>query len=235
MDNRAHVWAFCFNNSAKHLMIKHTYREGTVGLRPEDLGVGNPLSEPDPMDRIWTIPNVISYLRVVLLLPLGLGLIVSENYGWSLVVLTVLGSTDWLDGYLARRLNQQSRLGKELDPVADRASVLLVALTLVATGVLPWILFILIFVVDMTLLLLGVAWFGGYPQTHVNIFGKLRTVLLLVGLPMLILAAALHSDGVRVAGLIITSIGVVVHWVAGATYVGQMVELRRDRRAKPRH
>lgn len=183
------------------------------------------------MDRIWTIPNIISYLRVVLFLPLALGLIVSQNYGWSLVVLTVLGGTDWLDGYLARRLDQRTRLGKELDPVADRASILLIALTLVATGVLPWIMFVLILVVDMTLLGLGVAWFGGYPQTHVNIFGKARTLFLLVGLPGLILAAALGSEPTRTAFLIVTGIGVALHWVAGAGYVGQMVELRREEEA----
>lgn len=185
-------------------------------------------AQVDPLDRIWTIPNVISYLRVVLFLPLALGLIVSGNYGWSLVVLAALGATDWLDGYLARRLDQQTRLGKELDPVADRASVLLVALTLVAAGLLPWFMFVLILVVDLSLLGLGVAWFGGYPQTHVNLVGKARTVFLLVGLPGLILAAALGSEPTRIAALIVTGLGIVLHWVAGASYVQQMVQLRRE-------
>src|SRR5215203_7321887 len=68
--------------------------------------------------RVWTVPNALSVLRL-LGLPLFLWLVLGpEADGWALVVLMLSGITDYLDGYLARRLNQASRLGQILDPVA---------------------------------------------------------------------------------------------------------------------
>lgn len=188
----------------------------------------NPLK--DPMQQVWTIPNILSYLRIVVFMPLSLALIVSGYYAWSLVALFFLGCSDWLDGYLARRLNQRSRLGEELDPIADRASILLTSLTMVFTGILPWEVFALIAVVDVTLAGIALVLFKGYPNSQVNIFGKARTALLLVGLPMLLFAEALQSPGWRVAALVVVWAGVAIHWIAGATYVQQMVASWRTKR-----
>ena len=75
-------------------------------------------------DRVWTIPNIISIVRLAGV-PLFLWLIlVAEADGWALVVLMLSGVTDYLDGYLARKLNQTSKLGEILDPVADRLYIL---------------------------------------------------------------------------------------------------------------
>ncbi len=178
-------------------------------------------------DVVWTIPNRVSFARILILLPLSLALIASGYYGWSLVSLTLLGLTDGLDGALARKLNQTSKLGEELDPVSDRASVLLVSLGLVFAGVLPWQLFAVILGADLLLLALGVAWFNGYPPTHVNLVGKIRTTVLLFGLPFLLLAAALHNDILRAIGLVIVTVGVALHCVAAVTYIQQMVAARR--------
>ena len=188
----------------------------------------NPLK--DPMQQVWTIPNILSYLRIVVFMPLSLALIVSGYYAWSLVALFFLGCSDWLDGYLARRLNQRSRLGEELDPIADRASILLTSLTMDFTGILPWEVFALIAVVDVTLAGIALVLFKGYPNSQVNIFGKARTALLLVGLPMLLFAEALQSPGWRVAALVVGGGGVAIHWIAGATYVQQMVASWRSKR-----
>ena len=74
--------------------------------------------------RVLTIPNVISVIRLAGV-PLFLWLVlVPEADGWALAVLFVSGLTDYADGYLARRLNQTSRLGEILDPVADRLYIL---------------------------------------------------------------------------------------------------------------
>ncbi len=176
----------------------------------------------DPMARIWTLPNVISYVRVVLLLPLALGLIASSDFAWALTVLAVLGSTDWLDGYLARRLDQCSKLGEELDPIADRASITLVSISLTVVGVLPWPLLALIVGVDLVLLAVATLIFNGHPPAKVNLVGKVRTAFLLVGLPLLMLASALDNQTLRTVALTIVAAGAVIHCAAGAGYLLQM-------------
>ena len=89
--------------------------------------------------RVWTIPNLISFLRL-LGVPLFLYLFLGAHAEIAaVVVLAVGGSSDWVDGYLARRLHQVSRLGELLDPFADRLYILATLLALSARGVIPWL------------------------------------------------------------------------------------------------
>ena len=75
------------------------------------------------MSAPWlTIPNAISVVRL-LLIPLFVWLVTIEEIGWAGVLLGVIGGTDWIDGYLARKLDQVSEVGKFLDPLADRIAV----------------------------------------------------------------------------------------------------------------
>lgn len=81
------------------------------------------MTENGHSNRILTVPNAISFVRLV-----GVGyfwwvLLVAENILLAGILIAVLGGTDWLDGYLARRLNQESELGKVLDPLADRLMI----------------------------------------------------------------------------------------------------------------
>jgi cardiolipin synthase len=81
------------------------------------------VTENGHSNRILTVPNAISFVRLV-----GVGyfwwvLLVAENILLAGILIAVLGGTDWLDGYLARRLNQESELGKVLDPLADRLMI----------------------------------------------------------------------------------------------------------------
>src|SRR3954466_692190 len=86
---------------------------------------------------IWTVPNAVSALRL-LGVPLFLWLVLGpEADVLALVLLMVSGFTDWLDGYLARRLNQTSRLGEILDPVADRLYILAVVVGLAVPATSP--------------------------------------------------------------------------------------------------
>ncbi len=181
------------------------------------------------LDRIWTVPNIISYVRVVLLLPAVLGSIASEKYWLSLVAAAALGATDWLDGFLARRLGQRSQLGTELDPVADRVSIVLITVVMASTHLLPWVVLVVIVAVDLFLSILALVWFEGYPSTKVTWVGKVRTALLLTGIPLLLLAAAMGSEMLRDVALVLVWVGVVGHVVAGMQYFEQM--LRGHRRA----
>src|SRR6476469_3908037 len=88
--------------------------------------------------RVWTVPNALSVLRL-LGVPLFLWLVLGPHAdGWALGVLAASGVTDYLDGYLARRLHQTSRLGEVLDPVADRLYILAVVIGLALRSVVPW-------------------------------------------------------------------------------------------------
>ena len=103
-------------------------------------------SVPDgSADRIWTIPNALSVLRL-LGVPLFLWLLLGPQAdGWALAVLMVAGFTDWADGVLARRLNQYSRLGALLDPLADRLYILATLVGLVLRDIIPlWLAVIII-------------------------------------------------------------------------------------------
>src|SRR4030095_11737614 len=81
------------------------------------------MSEPAQTDRVLTIPNVISFLRIALI-PVFVVLIVDpDTTRAGLVVFVVVVATDWVDGALARATGQVSDLGKVLDPVADRLAI----------------------------------------------------------------------------------------------------------------
>ena len=178
-------------------------------------------------DRVWTIPNLISFARLAILLPLFSVLLLQDHTWWAFATLMVLGSSDWLDGYLARRLDQVTLLGQRLDPVADRISIVVIGVVLAFAGLLPWWMVAGIAVVDLTLLTLAAVWFHGSPDLPVTRIGKWRTAALLAGLPVLIVAHALGSTPVRFVGLALMVIGVLGHIIAGAGYAAGMARLHR--------
>ncbi len=91
----------------------------------------------DGEDRILTVPNAITVVRLACL-PLFLWLLfVQEDRVWAASVLGALGATDWVDGYLARRWHQVSTLGKVLDPVADRLLFFVGGLAIIIDGADP--------------------------------------------------------------------------------------------------
>ncbi|MCO1658433.1 CDP-alcohol phosphatidyltransferase family protein [Pseudonocardia sp. S2-4] len=139
-------------------------------------------------DRLLTVPNALSLLRlagVPLLLYLLIGL---EADGWAVVVLMVGGITDWADGKLARVLGQYSRLGAVLDPAVDRLYILAVLIGLGVRGIVPWwaigVLVARDLVLALTLPVLRHRGYGPYPVTYV---GKGATFLLLYAFPLVLL------------------------------------------------
>lgn len=179
--------------------------------------------------RVVTLPNVISFARLAILLPLSMWLLLTDRWWWALATLAVLGWTDWLDGFLARRLHQTSLFGARLDPVADRISVVGVSVALAVRDVVPWWALAAIAVVDLILLCLAAAWFRGSPDLPVSRIGKWRTAALFFALPLLIVAAGLDSQGLRWVGLTLLAVGVLGHVVAGIGYVRGMARKRRAR------
>ena len=138
-------------------------------------------------DRVLTVPNVISLVRL-LMVPVFAVLIAQGHDGWAIVVLAVSGASDWLDGVLARRLHQVSRLGQVLDPAADRLFIFVTLLGLAARGVVPWWLVVVLVSREvMLLVMLVVLARHGYGPLQVHLAGKAGTFALLYAFPLLLL------------------------------------------------
>jgi cardiolipin synthase len=166
------------------------------------------------------VPNAISLGRLILLTPLfAVVLLGFGNPFGALVVLIVLGITDWADGYIARRFDQVTEFGKKLDPVADRVSQFIVCITLVLAGLVPLWMAIVLFVSD---LLLGIVVLIRRPGiVMVRWIGRVRTVLLMAGFPLLLLIASFapQNSALNLFALIVVGVGVGLHAVANLDYV----------------
>lgn len=167
----------------------------------------------------WTVPNLITVLRFGLV-PVFVWLVVSDHYAWATLVLVVLGATDWIDGYAARRLNQISTVGKWLDPVADRLALIVVAIVFVADGIAPaWLVYSIV-IPDVVLIINAWVLFRGNPNLAVSNLGKIRTALLLVGTPLLLLSQVEAAESAVLEGLAIVMLAIacLLHIVAAVFY-----------------
>lgn len=178
--------------------------------------------------RVLTVPNALSGLRL-LGVPLFLWLVLGpEADGWALVVLAVSGVSDWLDGQLARRWGQVSRLGQVLDPAADRLYILATLLGLALRGIIPWWLVPLLVSRDVLLgLLLPVLRRHGYGPLPVHFLGKAATFSLLYAFPLLLLGdgQSVHAAIAKTIGWAFAVWGAALYWWAGALYVVQVRRL----------
>jgi cardiolipin synthase len=179
-------------------------------------------------DRIVTIPNALSFLRL-LLIPLFLWLVLGPELDeWALVVLMVSGITDYLDGYFARKLNQTSKIGAILDPVADRLYILAVVIGLSIRDIVPWWLAIILPLRDVFLFcLVPFLRTRGYSSLPVHFLGKTATASLLYAFPLLLLgdAEGTVADLANVFGWAFTIWGVGLYWWAGILYAFQVRRL----------
>jgi cardiolipin synthase len=187
--------------------------------------------------RVWTVPNLISFLRL-LGVPVFLYLFLGARAEVAaVVVLAVGGGSDWMDGYLARKLRQVSRLGELLDPFADRLYILATLLALSARGVIPWPFTAALLPRELVLLVgLLVLRRYGYAPLPVHYVGKMATFILLFAFPMLLLAHASHAAAVVAgpAGWALALWGLALYWAAGVLYLYQAAGLVRAARAQVR-
>ena len=183
--------------------------------------------------RILTIPNLVTVVRL-LGVPLFLWLLlVRRADGWATAVLAIGGTSDWVDGFLARRLGQVSRIGELLDPLADRLYIIATLLALSVRDVIPWWFTGALLIREATLaVLLLVLRRNGYGPPPVHYVGKAGTFLLLIALPMLLLAhaSASASHWAYPMGWGIGWWGLVLYYVAGLFYVVQAAGAVREAR-----
>ena len=184
------------------------------------------------MDRVLTIPNAISAARlagVPVFLWLVLGPQTATADYWAVALLIVAGLSDWLDGKIARALNQGSRLGEVLDPAADRLYIAATLIALAVREIIPWWL---VAILALRELVVGVALFvlkrrAGFGTLHVSLVGKTATLCLLYAFPLLLIGDHPGWLGTlaRVIGWAFAIWGTMLYWWAAMLYLIQVRSL----------
>jgi cardiolipin synthase len=190
--------------------------------------------------QIRTIPNMISLTRlagVPVFLWLVLGVRTQAGDWWAVGLLLAAGFSDWLDGKIARALNQQSRLGELLDPAADRLYIVSTIIALAVRAIIGWWLVAVLAARELTLaIVLLVLRRAGYGPLKVSFAGKAATLNLLYAFPLLFLGAHHTSYAViaRVFGWAFVLWGTALYWWAAALYLEQARRLLVADRAERR-
>jgi cardiolipin synthase len=183
---------------------------------------------PPAADRVLTVPNAISAARLVAVPVFGWLLIQGADLAAFLLLLAASAS-DLVDGWLARRLDQVSRVGVLLDPAADRLYVVVAVLALAWRETVPWWVVVALLgrdaVLAVNLLVLRRRGIGPLP---VHVVGKAATFALFWGFPLLILGEATGGAWAGAAGWALLLWGLYLYWWAGAGY---LVHARRELRA----
>ncbi|QHC66467.1 CDP-alcohol phosphatidyltransferase family protein [Rathayibacter oskolensis] len=180
-------------------------------------------------DRIWTVPNVLSMVRLALV-PVFLVLVVQGEDALALVTLVVSSLTDYLDGWIARRFDQMTRLGRILDPAADRLYIFATVIGLAFRDLVPWWLVAVLVARDLLLVVLAVILANhGYGPLPVHHLGKFATFCLFYALPLIMLGQAFPA--IAAASMPIAWAfalwGAFLYWWAGIVYAVQTRDLIR--------
>lgn len=175
-------------------------------------------------DRILTVPNLVSFVRLLAIPYFWWVLLGEERVALAAGLIFLIGGTDWVDGYLARRLNQVSEVGKVLDPLADRLMIASALIGGLIAGVVPavigWPLLIRELLVAGSVIFLMVRGLGALP---VRPLGKVSTFLLYGAVASFYLASAgfavwLFRPPAWIAGVV----GLVLYWWVAAEYLGDV-------------
>jgi len=177
----------------------------------------------DGLDRIFTIPNLLSLIRLCMI-PVFVWLLFGrDNRFGAALLLAVLGCTDWIDGFIARRFNQVSTLGKILDPAADRLLLGTAVISLLIDGSVPaivaWPVIIRETLVSATVVILAAM---GAKRIDVTWAGKKGTFALMAAFPLFLVGAdeaVSWNDEARILAWICAVVGLAFSYYAAARYV----------------
>ena len=170
---------------------------------------------------VVTVPNILSFARIATI-PLFCWLSANEETRlWGILLFAVVVSTDWVDGYVARRTGQVTELGRILDPVADRLAIAAGLLTFAISGIFPFWAALLILVRDVTVLLGGVVLLWGRNiRVDVRGIGKIATFSLMVAITWIAWgnAGGPLGDVLLVGGWLAYVVGIVEYYLAAGLY-----------------
>lgn len=179
--------------------------------------------------RVLTVPNIVSVLRLALIVPAVLAVLdISERPVRALVLVVVFSLTDWVDGTLARALGQRSRLGEVMDPVADRLGTVAIAVAAGVVGLFPWWVLVVVAVVD---LVVGAAALvhGSLGVLRVTALGKAKTAVLMAGTVLVLAGPAWAAPEVTEVGRVMVQAAAALHLLAGVQYVRQALGRQSSR------
>lgn len=182
------------------------------------------------ISELWNVPNVISLVRLALI-PVFVWLVAIDQYGWAGVLLAVIGATDWIDGYLARKLGQVTEVGKFLDPLADRLAVIVAVIAGLISGVLPAV-FAIALIVREALIGIGAiyGWSRGVTKLDVRWLGKAATLLLYVSIALFYVGVGFEVELLVVAAWLTGVPGLVMYYWVGVEYLSDMKKAIADAR-----
>lgn len=174
--------------------------------------------------RILTVPNLLSAARIVLIPVFVTLLLDSDTRVPGFILLSLLVSTDWVDGLIARRTGQVTELGKVLDPVADRLALAAALITFVAVDAIPLWAALLVLVRDAVILGAGIVLGARGIRIAVRPMGKYATFTLWWGIGLIAWSnfGFVMDDVAAVIGWVWFIVGVIEYYAATAAYVGDV-------------
>jgi cardiolipin synthase len=170
---------------------------------------------------VITVPNILSFARIATI-PIFCWLVANEPTRlWGILLFAAVVSTDWVDGYVARRTGQVTELGRILDPVADRLAIAAGLLTFAISGIFPFWAALLILLRDVVVLLGGAALLWGRDlRVDVRGIGKIATFSLMAAIAWIAWgnAGGPLGDVLLVGGWLAYAVGIVEYYLAAGLY-----------------
>jgi len=177
-------------------------------------------------DGIWTVPNAITLVRLLFLPVFLYVLFVSDNRAVAALILGALGATDWVDGYLARRLGQVSEFGKIFDPTVDRLMFVVATVAIIIDGSIPVWFAVAVLVREIAVgLMMAIATLVyKMPRIDVTYWGKVATFLLMFAVPGFLMGNSDIglADAFEVAAWLVGIPGLILSYWTGIAYIPQV-------------
>ena len=181
-------------------------------------------------DQVLTAPNLITLLRL-LCLPIFLWLLFSvEDKAGAAWLLGALGSTDWVDGWVARKFGQQSSFGAVFDPTVDRGMFIVAVLAIVIDQSMPLWFAVAVLIREISVAVaMVIATAFGMQRFSVSIWGKRYTFLLMFAVPLMLLAAD-DGRGADLVSLVAWAFAIPGIILSYSTALAYIPEIRRNLR-----
>lgn len=179
-----------------------------------------PVSEGHVSDRILTVPNLISFLRLAAIPVFWWLLLGADDVTAGTILFAVVATTDWVDGFLARRLEQESKLGRSLDPVADRLMIASAVIVGLITGIVPGVIGITLMVRELYMAVVVISLVAARRGTlEVSRLGKLATFIVYSSIGWFYVAAIPFLQPLtEPLAWILGVIGLILYWITAIRY-----------------
>jgi cardiolipin synthase len=187
---------------------------------------GTAETPPSMFDGMWTVPNLFTLVRL-LCLPVFLWVLFGlDNQVAAALILGALSATDWVDGYLARRLGQVSEFGKVFDPTVDRLMFIVAVTAIIVDDAIPlWFAIAVLAREVLVGLMMAIATLVyKMPRIDVSYLGKVATALLMFAVPGFLIGSSDESYAglFQLAAWVVGIPGLILSWWTGIAYIPQV-------------